>query len=108
VSLFKVILENSTASIDGRANANFGNTLLQLSGFMGRYNSEFAPMRARIKFCSLTEMAAKRVDATGLIRRETFSGHEILEMLAVWVKDPTSVSTTQLQKRIITYPYWSA
>lgn len=68
---------------------------------MGRYNSEFAPMRARIKFCSLTEMAAKRVDATGLIRRETFSGHEILEMLTVWVKDPSTVSKLPIREIIL-------
>jgi hypothetical protein len=88
-----MLLENiSTSTFDDRIDSSFGDTLLNLAGFIGQFNHENGPARVRVKFASLIELAARLVDPSGIVRRETFSRHEILDMLANWVKSPFAVS----------------
>jgi hypothetical protein len=92
-TLYRTLLENaSVVNVDERLQNSFGNSLLLLAHFIARFDQEFTPVRLRIKFCQLVELAAKRADPSGILRRETFERHEILEMVADWVKEPSSVN----------------
>jgi hypothetical protein len=92
VTLYRALLDNpGVVNADEKLQSAFGNSLLLLAGFIVRFDHDFTPVRLRIKFCSLVELAAKRCDPSGVLRRETFERHELLEMVVDWVRDPPAV-----------------
>jgi hypothetical protein len=92
VTLYRALLDNpAVVNADEKLQSAFGNSLLLLAGFIVRFDHDFTPVRLRIKFCSLVELAAKRCDPSGVLRRETFERHELLEMVVDWVRDPPAV-----------------
>jgi hypothetical protein len=92
-----MLFDNLSASPeDDMVSLDFGSLLLQLSGFIGRYNDDPAAARGRIKFCTLIESASKRAETRSLMRNTNSWTHDILNVMSEWIKDPSNESVRNL------------
>jgi hypothetical protein len=82
----------ASAPSDKQMSVDIGSTLFTLGEFIARFNHDASLGRLRVKFCLFVESAAKRADVAGLVPKDTFANHVILDMIAGWVViDPKQV-----------------
>jgi hypothetical protein len=86
ITLLDMLLTHlANAQSDKQMSVDISSTLSTLGAFIARFNHDASLGKLRIKFCLLIESAAKRTDVAGLISKDIFADHAIMDIIAGWV-----------------------